>query len=145
MKRRGGFLCHRKRKNNKHDAMFKRIPVYIKISTNQIEVTNLDSGKTLVEKSVEPFSSQRMVLAKFNEAELLVRKLIKELTSNRSWFPPQLKVAIQQIEKLEGGLAEIEKRAMRDLAEQAGASIVVIIDHDRKLSDQEALLELENA
>jgi actin-like ATPase involved in cell morphogenesis len=125
--------------------MFKRIPVYIKISTNQIEVTNLDSGKTLVEKSVEPFSSQRMVLAKFNEAELLVRKLIKELTSNRSWFPPQLKVAIQQIEKLEGGLAEIEKRAMRDLAEQAGASIVVIIDHDRKLSDQEALLELENA
>jgi actin-like ATPase involved in cell morphogenesis len=126
-------------------SLFKRIPVYIKISTNQIEVTNLDSGKTLVERAAEPFSSQRMVLAKFNEAELLVRKLVKELISNRSWFPPQLKVIVQQMEKLEGGLAEIEKRAMRDLAEQAGASIVIIVDHDRKLSDQEALLELGNA
>lgn len=124
--------------------MFKRVPIYIKISTNQVEVTNLKTGKTLCEKSIEPFSTQRIVLAKFNPIDLLVRKIIKELTSNRSWPPPQLKVIIQQIEKVDGGLAEIEKRAMRDLAELAGASIVLIIDHDRKLSNEEALLAFEN-
>jgi hypothetical protein len=122
---------------------FKRIPVYIKVYSNQIEVINLKSGETASRKALEPFSNQRLVLSDFNNASKLLRIVIDDLQLKTKIFGSSFKALIQQMEKLEGGLSNIEKRALRDLAELSGASYVKIIEHTQNLSNQEALMELE--
>ncbi len=47
------------------------------------------------------------------------------------------------MEELEGGLSEIEKRAYRDLCEQAGAAEIHLVEHYKKLNVEQALLEIE--
>ena len=117
---------------------FKQIPIYIKISTNKIEITNLKTGQTLSRTAITPFSTNRIVLSSFINAEELTRSILKELGIAKS----QLKVVIQQIENVEGGLSDIEKRAMRDLGEQAGGVTVMLIEHTTALNKEEALSHL---
>jgi hypothetical protein len=58
-------------------------------------------------------------------------------------FFTRKRMLIQQTEKMEGGLSDIEKRALRDIGEQSGAYYVIVLDHPSKLSNEEALLELK--
>ena len=119
---------------------FKQIPVYIKICTNKIEITNLKTGEIVFQNAIIPFSTSRIVVSSFVNSEQLIRSILNELGIAKS----QLKVLIQQMENVEGGLADIEKRAMRDLGEQAGGSIVILVEHTRVLNNEEALLQLKN-
>ena len=121
--------------------LLKRTPVYIKISANNIEVTNLSTGKTVSKTSAVAFSNSRIVIANFNVIEALLRDMLKEIIEKKI-FPVQLKVLIQQTQEVDGELTEIEKRALRDLAELAGATHVEIVDHFRKLSDHDAAMRL---
>lgn len=88
------------------------------------------------------FSTARIIVANFNVIDSLIREVVKELIKSKFVFQVQLKVLIQQIEEVDGGLTEIEKRALRNLAEQAGGTYVSLVDHSRKLSEEEALLVL---
>ena len=124
-------------------SLFKHIPVYIKISRNKIEVTNLHTGETLYRTASPAFSTDRLVMAHFNYAESLIRSTLKEMNFSKSLFPPVLKMLIQQVEPVEEGLTEIEKRAYRDLAEQAGAVKAYLVEHFRPLSDHDALEEFK--
>ena len=124
--------------------LLKRTPVYIKISVNNIEVTNLSTGKTLSKISPVAFSTSRIVIANFNVIEALLRDMLKEIIEKKI-FPVQLKVLIQQTQEVDGELTEIEKRTLRDLAELAGATHVEIVDHFRKLSDQDAAMRLSHS
>lgn len=47
------------------------------------------------------------------------------------------------MEDTQGGLTDIEKRALRDLAENAGVGVVYIIDGEKRLSNEEALTLME--
>ncbi len=118
---------------------FKQIPVYIKISTNKIEITNLKTGETVSKTAMDAFSTSRIVVSSFINADSLIRSLLQELGLARQ----QLKVVIQQVESVEGGLADIEKRALRDLGEQAGGAHVILIEHTKILNSGEALSYLE--
>ena len=55
-----------------------------------------------------------------------------------------LKVVIQQLEGAEGGLSDIEKRALRDIAEMAGAKKVYIVESEQKLSIVDALTIIDD-
>lgn len=120
---------------------FKKIPIYVKIYTNQVEVINLKTGETASGR--EKFSTARIVVSDFNTIELLIRDLVGKVTKKR-FFPPQLTIAVQQMEKPEDGLSEIERRALRDMTEQAGGVSVKIVEHNRNLSNEEALEELKS-
>jgi hypothetical protein len=48
------------------------------------------------------------------------------------------------MENAEGGLSLIEKRSLRDLGEVMGGSYVQLVEHTNKLSEQEALWELDS-
>ncbi len=122
-------------------GQFKRVPVYIKLYFNRMEITNLETGETVSRTAEQPFSIPRAVLAKFNESEELARAILREMGLIRKYLSPTFKIVIQQMEKMEGGLTDIEKRAMRDLAEQAGGVTVRIIEHTQPLSEIEALNE----
>ena len=123
-------------------SIFKRTPIYIKLLKNRIEIVNLDTGETISREPVEPFSTQRFMIADFNKADALIRNIINDLVPRKSIFPRQTKILIQQTESAEGGLSEIEKRALRDLGEMAGGTPVILIDHFRALSITEASLAL---
>lgn len=113
--------------------IFRKAPVYVKIYHNKIEITNINTQQTIAKTSNINFSSNRLLVAEFNVAEMLIREILKELRlSGRT-----LKVLIQQMKELEGGLSEVEKRVLRDLAEQAGGAIVYIVNRTKTMSTEE--------
>lgn len=122
--------------------LFKTDYLYVKVSTNAVEMTNLTIDETISRKAVEDFSTTRVVVANFNNITNLVVSMLRELGISTSFFSTK-KILIQQIEKQDGGLSDIEKRALRDVGEQAGAKFVTIIDHPNRLSTEKALLELK--
>lgn len=122
--------------------MFKTIPVYIKLMRDKVEVTNLTSGETATQSASEGFSSSRNVVDKFDEAADTIKLAFRELGIGGGLFPSPLKILIQQLEGVDGGLSDIEKRALRDLAEQVGGRKVYITDHHHRLGNEEAMAEL---
>ena len=117
--------------------MFKSYKVYLQISRDQVTAIDLNTGLKVTRKAEQSFSSTRQILSNFNNAEITVRNTLKDLGVKRSFFA--LKVVIQQTEGTKGGLSDIEKRALRDIAEMAGANKVYIAQQERTLTLDEAL------
>ena len=63
------------------------------------------------------------VIADFNAAELMIRELIKMIYPKKPLFPPSWRMVIC----IPSSITEVEKRAVRDSAEQAGAKEVYMI------------------
>jgi rod shape-determining protein MreB and related proteins len=63
------------------------------------------------------------VIADFQSAEFMIRELIKMTSPKKPFFPPALKMVIS----IPSGITEVEERAVRDSAEQAGAKEVRLI------------------
>lgn len=63
------------------------------------------------------------VIADFQSAEYMIREMIKMINVPRSIFPLQLKMVIC----IPSGITEVEQRAVKDSAEQAGAKEVKLI------------------
>lgn len=62
------------------------------------------------------------VIADFNAAESMIREFIK-MIKKTSWFSPSWRMVIS----IASGITEVEKRAVRESAEQAGAKEVYLI------------------
>lgn len=124
--------------------MFKSRQLYIKIRRDHIEVTDLKSGETVFKRALNPFSSIRNIVSNFKNANETIQSALLELGIRRSFFQSPLKILIHQLEGLEGGLSDIEKRALRDLAEMAGANKVQIIEQLEPLSVELALMNLRD-
>ncbi len=63
------------------------------------------------------------VIANFQAAEYMIRELIKMTSPKKSLFPPSLRMVVC----IPSGITEVEERAVRDSAEQAGAKDVRLI------------------
>lgn len=63
------------------------------------------------------------VIADFQAAEYMIREMIKMIGIRQSLFPPALKMVIC----IPSGITEVEERAVKDSAEQAGAREVRLI------------------
>ncbi len=63
------------------------------------------------------------VIADFQSAEFMIRELIKMVWPKKPLFPPALKMVIC----IPSGITEVEERAVKDSAEQAGAKEVRLI------------------
>lgn len=72
------------------------------------------------EKVVNPFSHPRVLFSDVYVGEKLLQHAFKQI-SNIKYLRPLPKVIIHPMEKTEGGLTMIEKRAFRELALGAGA------------------------
>ncbi len=72
-------------------------------------------------KTVRPLRDG--VIADFNAAELMIRGMIKLISSKNKLFPPQLKMVVC----IPSGSTEVEIRAVRDSSEHAGAREVYMI------------------
>ena len=72
-------------------------------------------------KTVRPLRGG--VIADFQAAEHMIREMIKMIEVRKTWFPPALKMVIC----IPSGITEVEERAVKDSAEQAGAKEVRLI------------------
>jgi len=72
-------------------------------------------------KTIRPL--QDGVIADFQSAEHMIREMIKMINPKKILFPPSLKMVIC----IPSGITEVEERAVRDSAEQAGAKEVKLI------------------
>ncbi|MBE0661736.1 MAG: rod shape-determining protein [Bacteroidales bacterium] len=63
------------------------------------------------------------VIADFQSAEHMLREMIKMINHKKTLFPPALKMVIC----IPSGITEVEERAVKDSAEQAGAKEVRLI------------------
>lgn len=63
------------------------------------------------------------VIADFQSAEYMIREFIKMIGPSRTLFPPALRMVIC----IPSGITEVEERAVKDSAEQAGAKEVRLI------------------
>lgn len=74
---------------------------------------------------VNPFTHPRTLLSDFSCAEQLLKAFVKKVVG-RAWLQPAPKVIMHPLGEHEGGLTQIELRAIRELALGAGASKVSI-------------------
>ena len=72
-------------------------------------------------KTIRPLKDG--VIADFQAAEYMIREMIKMISPKKSLFPPSLKMVVC----IPSGITEVEERAVRDSAEQAGAKEVRLI------------------
>lgn len=63
------------------------------------------------------------VIADFNAAELMIRGMIKKVSSKQHWFSPSLRMVVC----IPSGSTEVEIRAVRDSSEHAGGRDVYMI------------------
>ncbi|MBO9573886.1 MAG: hypothetical protein J7497_16990 [Chitinophagaceae bacterium] len=122
--------------------MLKTRLIYLKIKRNQVEVTDLNTDRTVFRQAIEPFSSVRMVVSSFDKANAVILSAFEDLGIKSGFFRPLTKILVQQLEGIEGGLADIEKRALRDLAEMAGANKVFILEETEPVTNELALTYL---
>ena len=130
--------------------------IYVQIWENRIRVVNIKTGCTFDEKpfvliqqnakgqklikaignnaeyatssneeSINPFSHPRFLLNNFFVAEKLLQHAVHELLGKFS-IKPSPSIVMHPMEKIEGGLSQIEERAYTELALGAGAYDVVV-------------------
>ena len=73
------------------------------------------------------------VIADFASAEHMIRGMIKMINPGRTLFQPSLRMVIC----IPSGITEVEKRAVRDSAEHAGAKEVYLIHEPMAAGDQQ--------
>jgi hypothetical protein len=115
-------------------GLFKTETIYLRIFTNRVEVRSLEKDHTISRTAITPFSSERLLVAQYSAAVALIQEILEEMSGGKR-LKAQLNVLIQPMEKTEGGLSEVEERALQDLGEHAGGKQVVIHLSQAMLSD----------
>jgi len=118
---------------------FKKEIVYIRVFENKIELRHLDSGRTVVRNSKEPFSNDRLLIANITNATNFISEILKEVRKE-TFFPALLVVLIQPMEKVDGGISEVEQMIFRDLILQIGGRVAFIHPKLNHLTDEEVRL-----
>lgn len=120
--------------------MFRKLianTVYVKVLQNRFELRHIESGKTSSVLSPKAFTTKRLLVGQFSEAEEALQKGMKELAHGNLLLMRPI-VVIQPMKKIEGGLSQVEERTLQELAAGAGArKSVVWVGYE--LSDAEVL------
>lgn len=121
---------------------FKSIPIYIRLYKNRAKVSRLDNGTTIEKTASTAFSNERIILGDYLVAEEFLKGIIQELIPKKT-FSTRFTFILHPLELTEGGLTEVEKRAMRDSAIHVGANEVYISESPIELTPQEVLDNME--
>ena len=112
-----------------NDEVVVNEPSIIALNRNNLKEVLAVGKKALMmhEKTHESIRTIRPledgVIADFNAAELMIREMIKMIHQKKPLFPPSWRMMIC----IPSSITEVEKRAVRDSAEQAGAKEVYLL------------------
>jgi len=114
--------------------------IYVKIYENIIHVRNIDDRKEIELSATSPFTSERLLVGDFMVAQTLLKKGLK-IVMGKKFFPPV--ILMHPIEKISGGLSQVEERVLKDLAIIAGAQKAVLwVGHE--LTDEDVLKKINH-
>lgn len=100
--------------------------LYIKIYENKFEVKNISSGGVWESAYSEiPFTTERLLIGKFSAAEPVLAELVRSVLP-KGFLAKSPQVVVHPVEKVEGGLCEVEERVFKELALGVGAFKVVL-------------------
>jgi rod shape-determining protein MreB len=96
--------------------------IYIQVKANEFTVKHIESGRTCRRKAVHPFTTSRLLIGNFVEAESLLRECLREVV------PPlgrliRPRAVIHPLEMVEGGICGIEQRVLFEVVSGAGAEV----------------------
>ncbi|SEV96008.1 hypothetical protein SAMN05216290_0927 [Roseivirga pacifica] len=114
---------------------FKKEIIYIKTYENKVDLRHVNSGRQFKRESVNKFSNERLLIASVSIASAFLKEVLKEVFNN-NLLDPKLVILIQPMEKVEGGISEVERMTFNDLVEQIGGKYVFVHDTCEELSDE---------
>ena len=98
--------------------------LYVQVRENQFQVRNVDTARSIQRKASPGFSHQRMLVGNFTAAQECLKTVLSD--ARGSGFVLRTSVVIHPLEKVEGGLTQVEERLFHELAVGAGASKVLV-------------------
>lgn len=116
----------------------KPVSLYIRMAKDQIRVLNLNNGQSTERSARSPFSNDRLIIADYEKAEEELQAAISEVVES-GVIPPALKIVFQIVDDRIHEITPVERRTYLDSCMHAGAKQVVICEHERALTDAEAL------
>jgi actin-like ATPase involved in cell morphogenesis len=120
-------------------GIFKTNLIYLVLYKNKVKVIDLMSGKFVEKNATPPFSSTRILWADYQVGENFVNTILRDFISN--WGAHRM--LVHPMEILEGGLSEVEKRALIDSARHMNAKEVYLMEGGAELTVGQALKKLE--
>jgi len=113
--------------------------IYVRIYENRVHIRNTDDRNEIELTASSPFSTERLLVGNFSVAQTLLKKGLK-IVMGKQFFAPA--ILMHPMEKIEGGLSQVEERVLKDLAIIAGAQKVMLwVGHE--LADDEVLRKAE--
>jgi rod shape-determining protein MreB len=97
-------------------------PLYVQVRENQFLVRNINDSRSFEKRANPVFSHQRMLVGNFTAAQECLKSLLSD--ARGSGFALSTPVLIHPLERVDGGLTQIEERLFHELALGAGASKV---------------------
>ncbi|WP_221047260.1 hypothetical protein [Methylogaea oryzae] len=97
--------------------------IYVRITKNRMHLRHIPLNKEVTVEAADPFTSPRMLVGNYTRAEKCLRQGMAQLDAVR-WWAPMPAMIVHPLELLEGGLSEIEDRALFELAMSVGAKKV---------------------
>ena len=114
--------------------------IYVKVYKNKISAKNIETNTEITSDAIEPFTTTRLLVGDFINAENLLRNTLQKAGKNKFSSPV---VVIQPMEMMEGGLSEVETRVLRELANGAGARKAAVWTGE-ELSDEEVIQRVKD-
>jgi hypothetical protein len=121
--------------------MFKRT-LYVQVRENRFDIRNVGDGHSFHATASPPFSHARMLVGDFTAAQVCLTKLAAQ--ARGTGFALKTEMLMHPMEKLEGGLTQLETRLFEELAAGAGASRVVVWVGPQ-LSDADVVSKLKDS
>lgn len=115
---------------------FKKETIYIRLFENKVELRHLEKDQNITRTSHDKFSNERLLVATVSVAIKFIKEILFEIKGDQL-IKPRLVVLIQPMEKVEGGVSEVEKMILRDLIGQIGGNYAFIQETKGKLSDND--------
>jgi rod shape-determining protein MreB len=97
--------------------------LYVQIRPNRFVVRNTADGRTADRTSASPFSHPRTLIGNFTTAEALLKTMVSEVKGS---FVLRTEILLHPLERIDGGLTQIEERALHELALGSGASRALV-------------------
>jgi rod shape-determining protein MreB and related proteins len=99
--------------------------IYVRISRDLVRAKNVKSGKEVQVAPEAPFTTQRLLVGNFDSAQQALRSALRQVLGG-GLLTLSPNVLVHALERVEGGLSQIEERVLRELAMGAGAKKVVV-------------------
>jgi len=111
--------------------------IYVKVYSDSIWCRNIKDDKEVSVSASKPFTTDRLLIGNFDSAEKTLKSGIKKVYK-RSFLLVSPFVVIQPLDKIDGGLSQVEERLLTELSMAAGAQNVVVWVGS-ELTDQEVI------